>query len=276
LSRIGNGHDLHGLLGINNAARTWDLALSSYDDLSIDPDGCIDFIHHYKGGKWDGIYAFFAAHPDLLETYDYFWLVDDDIQATARQADELFKYIENFRFEIAQPALTADSYHAHRLTLQCPAFSHRHTNFVELMMPVLSRAVLKQVLPYFENTQSGLGLDWLWNRFVCRPKESIAIIDRISMSHHRPRNKHLRGKMEEAGISAHDERQAAIKNWKLSRIYPLAFSGMLLNGKRVSNRYAMSCLMTTSYWTLRRSIDRPAWPVFGLFHFSLRQAFSKL
>ncbi|NWG38597.1 MAG: DUF707 domain-containing protein [Hydrogenophilaceae bacterium] len=263
-------------MGINNEARSWDLALSTYDNVSIDTDDFVDYIHHYKGGKWDGIYAFFANHPDLLESYEYFWLVDDDIQASASQVEELFSHVEKYQFEIAQPALTPDSYYAHRLTLQCPIFNHRHTNFVELMMPVLSRAVLKQVLPYFRNTQSGLGLDWLWNGFVSRPNETIAIIDRISMSHYRPRNKHLRGRMEKAGIFAHEEKEATIKNWKLNKIYPIAFSGMLLNGKCIRNRLAMSCLMTKNYWMLRRSICRPAWSLLGLINFSLRQAFSKL
>lgn len=276
LSRIGNGHALQGLLGINQSERTWSLALSAYDEFHAGRHDHVEHLHFHKGGKWDGIYAFFESNPDLLETYDFFWLVDDDIQATARQVEGLFAYMEESRLEIAQPSLTLDSYHAHRLTLQCPVFSHRNTNFVELMMPVFSKTVMKQALPYFKNTRSGLGLDWLWNGFAENPKESIAIIDAIAMPHKRPRNQHLRSRMEKEGISAQEELQNAVRDWGLKRTYPVAFSGKLVNGKIVRNRLAMSYIMTRCYWALRRLIIRRSWSRSRLLFFSLRQAFSRL
>jgi hypothetical protein len=276
LSRIGAGHRLQGLLGIERSKRTWDLALSIYDGRRFRESDCVDYTHRYKGGKWDGIHAFFSANPGLLDAYDFFWLVDDDIEATPMQVNEMFTYVQSRSFDIAQPALTLDSFYSHRLTLQCPLFSHRHTNFVELMMPVLSRNVLTQVMPFFRNTRSGLGLDWFWYRFASNPAESVAIIDAIAMPHFRPLNQHLRGQMKKVGLSAHDERQRAIRDWKLRRIYPIAFAGMLANGMRVDTRIKMSFLMTKTYWSKRNTITRPSWRWVDFFVFSIRQALSKL
>jgi len=276
LSRVGKDHRLHGLLGIDPSVRNWDLAFSIYDEnLQFQSDDCIDYVHHAKGGKWDGIYAFFQAYPEALDAYDYFWLVDDDIEATASQVDSLFRYVSAHAFEIAQPALTLDSYYSHRLTLQCPKFAHRYTNFVELMLPVLSRTILKQALPLFRDSRSGLGIDWMWYRFASRPHESVAIIDFIAMPHRRPLNRHLRGRMKLDGVCAMEERASLVGAWQQDRVYPIAFAGKRLTGMAVDSRFNMSFDMTRAYWSARGLMSGKHWRFVDYLIFAFRQAFSK-
>jgi hypothetical protein len=268
-------HRLHGLLGTHRRRRSWDLALSLYDeDLEIDIDAA-EYLHRHEGGKWDGMHAFFMANPGVLDRYDYFWLVDDDIEATAGQVDGMFAYAAAHRFELAQPALTPDSFYSHRLTLQCEPFAHRHTNFVELMMPVFSRSLLSQVLHFFANTRSGLGLDWIWHRFAANPARSVAIIDAVAMPHYRPLNRHLRGRLAREGVSAHDERQRAVREWGARRVYPVAFAGELADGTRVDSRATMARLMTGHYWVNRQRIERPRWRWRDYFIFAIRQSMSR-
>src|SRR5262245_57723810 len=50
----------------------------------------------YKGGKWDGIHAVFAADPSLLDRYEYFWLPDDDIEADSSSVAEIFESMREF------------------------------------------------------------------------------------------------------------------------------------------------------------------------------------
>jgi len=276
LSRVGKEHRLHSLLGIDPRDRSWDLAVSVYDEgLQLRPDDGIEYLHRARGGKWDGIYAFFQDHPELLEAYDYFWLVDDDIEASASQVDSLFRYVAEQAFEIAQPALTPDSFYSHRLTMQCPGFSHRQTNFVELMLPVLSRNVLNQVYPLFKATRSGRGIDWVWYRFASRPHESVAIIDAIAMPHRRPLNYHLRGRMKQDGVCADEERASLMDTWQARQVKPIAYAGKLLNGVTVKSRFRMSVLMTRAYWSLRGSMAAKRWRLFDFLIFAFRQAFSK-
>lgn len=259
LSRIGADHRLHGLLGISRLRRNWDLALSLYDEDVVVDTACVEYLDHRRGGKWDGMHAFFAEHPEVLDTYDYFWLVDDDIEATAEQVDRLFAYVAAHRFDLAQPALTLDSFYSHRLTLQCAVFRHRHTNFVELMMPVMSRNLLRQVLRFFADNRSGLGLDWLWQRFAADPARSVAIIDAVAMPHYRPLNQHLRARLARDGISAHDERGRAMREWSVRRVYPVAFAGEQVDGDYVSRRATMARMMTSFYWANRQRITRRPW-----------------
>jgi hypothetical protein len=62
-------------------SRTWKFAISSFntEDPLDHPEG--DYFHFYKGGKWDGIHAFFQENPDLLQKFDLISLPDDDIDA---------------------------------------------------------------------------------------------------------------------------------------------------------------------------------------------------
>jgi len=259
LTRIGVGHRLHALLNVDPDARTWDLAVSLYDEEVRRETGGADLIHYFKGGKWDGIHQLFTERPELLDSYEYFWLVDDDIEAAPEQVDALFAYVRSHEFEIAQPGLTPDSYYSHRITLQCPGFRHRLANFVELMMPVLSAGVLKQVMPYFENTHSGLGLDWFWNRFASSPATSIAIIDAIAVAHRRPLHRHLRGRMQLAGRSASEEKRNTVQTLNLSRVYPISFAGVTVDGGRVHSRVLLAWMMARAYWTVRDEIINPGW-----------------
>jgi hypothetical protein len=275
LTRIGKGHRLHALLDVEPDSRTWDLAVSLYDE-DIKPEvGRADFIHYYQGGKWDGIHLFFTEHPELLARYESYWLVDDDIEAKVEQVDALFAYVRAHGFEIAQPALTLDSFYSYRLTLQCPGFCHRHTNFVELMMPVLTGNVLKEVYPLFKGTRSGCGIDWMWYRFANRPHESVAIIDDIPMSHRRPLKHHLRARMRQDGVCAIEERARLIETWQARQVYPVAYAGRLSTGLKISSRSRMSFIMTRGYWSVRGLMSGKRWRLVDFIAFAFRQAFSK-
>jgi hypothetical protein len=276
LVRTGAEHRIKSLLGICRAQRSWDLAISLYDDLTLGDDACIDFRHYYRGGKWDGIYSFFKANAHLVAAYDFFWLMDDDIETTQEQVDALFLYVRSHNFELAQPALTLDSYYSHRLTLRCPGFSHRHANLIEIMAPILSRRVLEQVMPLFATTRSGFGLDWHWQRVVDDPEHAIAIIDAQPVGHRRPLRQHLQGMMRKEGVCPYGERQQLIEMLKLKRVYAIATAGMLEDGRLVSSRFRMGWLMIGIYWQVRRLITARPWTIADFIIFWWRQLFMPL
>lgn len=259
LVRLGASHRVTPWLRVPRGQRNWDLALSLYEDVDLGDGLVCEYVHRQAGGKWDGISAFFSAHPAALAQYGHFWLVDDDIEATPEQVEALFRYVADAGLEIAQPALTHDSYYSHRLTLVCPGFRHRLTNFVEIMMPVLSRHVLAQVLPWLGETRSGVGLDWLWYRFARSPRRTVAIIDGIPMAHRRPLNQHLRGRLRAAGIHHLEERRRMLADKGVKGHYPVAFSGVLADGSEATSRWGMAWRMTAGYWRARAGITRRPW-----------------
>lgn len=149
------------------------------------------YVHRYKGGKWDGIFAFFQAFPQTLRRYDYVWFPDDDIAASAGDVNELIRCGHAHGLDLFQPALDTKSYFSHLLTLQHASFRLRYCNFVEIMVPVLSRRLLEQALPTMAETRSGFGLDFLWAEMAGRlggdhAGRNVAVIDTVSVRHTRP------------------------------------------------------------------------------------------
>ena len=91
------------------------------------------------------------------------------------------------KFDLAQAALTDDSFSSWHVTQASQKFVCRQTSFVEIMAPYLSRDALALVLPTFVQSISGYGLDFAW---ACILKgRRIGIIDEIKMRHTKPIDK---------------------------------------------------------------------------------------
>jgi hypothetical protein len=164
-------------------AQNFDYALSWFGD---QPPAASDavFVHLQKGAKWPGLRATIAAHWDTISRYRYVWLPDDDLLCTPELVSRMFAVCDDLALDLAQPALTPDSYFAHVVTLQHSAFQVRFTNFVEIMAPVLSADMLVRVFPTLGEAVSGYGLDAVWPHLTQLGK--VAIIDDTPVKHTRP------------------------------------------------------------------------------------------
>jgi hypothetical protein len=271
--RLGRDHRIHHWLGLPQEGRSWDLALSLYDEVDLPAHQPAELIHRVVGGKWDGLSQFFTEFPEVIRQYDYFWLVDDDVEATVGEVNALFAYMRANDFDLAQPSLSLDSYYSHRLTLHCRGFSHRHTNFVELMAPMLSRHLLINALPLFANTRSGHGMDWMWQRLARDPGKGVAIIDAVTVRHSRPLRQHLAARLSAAGINSVSERERLVRDWAVQREHAYAFAGRLISGKRIDSRTRLAFQMLDSYWRARGQVGRPRWPLKNFLVFFLKHMF---
>lgn len=135
-------------------ARSWDLIVSWYGDEPYLPVAD-ELVINRKGGKWDIIHAHLIEMPELLDRYEYFWLPDDDIATDGATIDAMFAMMEREQLQLGQPALTVDSYFSFPHTLASPSFRLRYTTCIEVMVPCLSRPVLRRTLPIFPDTKSG-------------------------------------------------------------------------------------------------------------------------
>jgi hypothetical protein len=167
---------------------TFDLAVCYYGD---DPKAFPDCASRYavKGGKWDGLHAFFVANPDVFEKYDWIWLPDDDIATTTASINRLFDLAEKHSLDVAQPSLTWDSYFSLLITLRNPCFELRWTNFAEVMVPVFRAQFLCKIAPTFVGRRFGTGLDYMWARWMPDPWYRAGIIDAVAVRHTRPAGK---------------------------------------------------------------------------------------
>jgi hypothetical protein len=87
----------------------------------------------------------------------------------------------------------------------CASFILRYSNFIEVMVPCLSQATLRKILPYFAFTGSGFGLSQVWTRLEDDNRHRAAIIDAVAMRHTRPVGKFLKGRMLASGRRPKDE-----------------------------------------------------------------------
>lgn len=163
--------------------QNFDYALSWFGADEPAADGAV-FVHKQKGAKWPGLEQTLAAHWDTIQQYEYVWLPDDDLLCNPELVSRMFAICRDLQLDLAQPALTRDSYFSHLLTLQHSEFQVRFTNFVEIMAPVLSIDMLARVFPTLSGNITGWGLDSLWPRMTKLGK--VAIIDETPVKHTRP------------------------------------------------------------------------------------------
>ena len=144
-----------------------------------------DFIACDAGYKMDMTYRYLHRHPDLLDKYEYFFLMDDDIEMSTEEVNKLFGIMKQYHLRIAQPSLVM-SYYTYVHTLRIPFCVLRYTNFVEMMVPCFSKEALVKVLPTFERKVRGCGIEYHWSRLIHGGHKDMAIIDKVNACHVRP------------------------------------------------------------------------------------------
>ncbi len=196
-------------------ARTWDLIVSYYgDDPDLYRDHDIARIDS-KGPKWPALYDVIMANKGLIEKYSHIWMPDDDLLIDKAGINRLFETCKTYGLEIAQPALTWDSYSSHLATLHHTNTLIRYSNFVEIMGPCFSSRMLAKSLPLFASNMSGWGLDFVWPNLADSPDTGVAIIDTVTICHTRPIGGPNYKTMREQGVSPRMELRKFCKNYQI-------------------------------------------------------------
>lgn len=229
------------------AERNWDLIVSVYDpEAQFASDNDVRVVLQ-RGGKWDGIYKLFAE-SHLLSRYEYIWLPDDDIAASTEDVNALFELMRRYKLEVAQPALTRDSYFTHFVCMQCPGFTLRYSNFVEIMVPCVTSRLLEAVLDDLRASESGFGMDFIWTRLCGDPRYKAAILDAVTVRHTRPVGTVLRSKMAERGQSPEADRSGLETRYGVQkRALPLVYAAVDAKGQRMEGCTRIGALMARRY-----------------------------
>lgn len=163
----------------------FDLHLVVYDESYDDFVDDTPYICSMKGYKLKVVYHYLQAHPDILATYEYFFIPDDDIFMDSSSINSLFDTMSFYGLRIAQPALV-NSYYLWGHTLKDPYCVLRYTNFVEMMVPCFSREALRKVLFTFNENETGWGTETHWPLLIHARSNEMAIVDAVSVVHTRP------------------------------------------------------------------------------------------
>lgn len=170
------------------SGRLFDVALHDYSGNVYTSIAEAEHQFAGPGHKWPN------AKKDLAkldQKYEFYAFVDNDIEVTTQQLNDLFLIGSREGLELFQPALTWNSYSFHDGFLWRPRFSRRPRkhNFIEIMTPFFSKAALEKCFESFELSESGYGLDYIWPTIL--GFDGLAVIDAVRVRHRKPISSHL-------------------------------------------------------------------------------------
>ena len=212
-------------------SRNWDLVLSYYGEKQSPFLGYYDFLHEFRGSKWQGINDFVINNIDLVGSYEQVWLPDDDIMIDGDSINRFFDLNIECGFDLSQPSLKIFSYVSHSITIRRPSHLARETNFVEIMAPCFSARALNLLSNSFAENTSGWGLEWLWASRLKNAKCKIGIVDDVAMYHSRPVGSAGHG----GGVSPKKEMQNLLSDYGIDRVKPAVLRSIVKNNGFMSN-----------------------------------------
>ena len=108
---------------------------------------------------------YFAINESLntIKKYNAIFLPDDDITVSAKDINRLFDIFYKYDLDLAQPAVKSGKIN-HLMTKRNLFCFLRYVNFIEMMGPIFRTDILLEVLPIFNLTRSGWGIDFLWSK----------------------------------------------------------------------------------------------------------------
>lgn len=185
---------------IAESRRNFDLYISYFGDSPGKYHADADYYEEVKGPKWPVIHRIIEENPGLMSQYDAIWIPDDDLSISTSQINRMFNIFSGLGFDLAQPALTADSHVIYKELIALPGVIARYINFVEIMAPIFSQKCFVQLKHTFGQSTSGWGLDNLWP--VLLEYRNIGVIDCTPVIHTRP----LGGELYKNNVmSPHDD-----------------------------------------------------------------------
>ena len=120
---------------------------------------------------------------EVAHRYEHIFLWDDDVDVEDFSFENFLDIFRRNRLELAQPALSDNSFYSFDITKRVPAHTGRFTDFVEIMVPVFTPSAW---LKYSQMIDLGWNL-WAWGtdniaKTFCGYRR-MGIIDTESVRH---------------------------------------------------------------------------------------------
>jgi hypothetical protein len=140
----------------------------------------VDKIWKRKGSKFQNFHHIYNNYRDLLDKYDRFFIVDDDIIMSTTDINNLFNISIKYDLWTCQPAYTPESKISWPITKYQPGNLLRYTNYTEVGTTVFSKYAIDKFMEYYDPILIGWGIDlfyiWVLGKDV---EDKYAIIDSI-------------------------------------------------------------------------------------------------
>ena len=104
----------------------------------------VDFIEKRKGSKFQNFHYFYHKYPDIINKYDRFFILDDDIIFRTPEINEMFEISRKYNLSICGPTFKKDPNCkiSHHITIQQPKTLLRYVNFIEVNVPLFNNTCL--------------------------------------------------------------------------------------------------------------------------------------
>ena len=122
----------------------------------------VKFIEKRKGSKFQNFKYFYDTYPGIINQYDYFFIVDDDITINVAGINKLFEIAQSYKLSICGPSFIPPSKTSYRITKHNPTLLLAYTNFVEVNAPLFSKAALEKLMAVLPPELIGWGIDYLY------------------------------------------------------------------------------------------------------------------
>ena len=140
----------------------------------------INIITNRKGSKFQNFKYFYDHYRDIINNYEYFFILDDDIIFNVEDINNMFFITKKHDLDICGPSFKPESKISHEITLNKPGVILTYTNFVEVNVPLLNYKSLVIFMDVYDDSLIGWGIDYLYiNACGLSNTESYAIIHSI-------------------------------------------------------------------------------------------------
>lgn len=115
------------------------------------------YIHRQKGNKFHLIRDFFAKNPQIIDEYEYFWFMDDDMYMTRADFLTFMEIFKVFNFDLACPGIISKGDGGSSRFSRRRASIFRTLNTVDINAFCVSKRAFLAVLPLFNASPYGHG-----------------------------------------------------------------------------------------------------------------------
>jgi Protein of unknown function (DUF707) len=157
----------------------FDFLIVSFDDTDFSDLGPGLEVIKDRGQKWRLVKKHLT--PERVRPYEYVFIWDDDLDPAGFDPLKFLHIARRNQLDLVQPALSADSYSFHPITVRGAQPIGRETNFVEIMCPVYASRIWPQIYPFIDPDLN----EWGWG-YDLIPIGKKGIVDCMSVRHTRP------------------------------------------------------------------------------------------
>ena len=140
----------------------------------------VKFIEKRKGSKYQNFKYFYDKYINIINTYDRYFILDDDIIFNVDDINNMFKLSKKYNLDICSPSFTRTSKISHKITKHKKNILLSYTNFVEVGCALFNKQALHKLMLRLDYNLIAYGIDYLY--IMCngsQKKKSYAIIHKI-------------------------------------------------------------------------------------------------